>query len=257
MQQLILLASGVGVGFVGTLLGLGGGFILVPVLIYAFHEDRQIAVGTSHVVICLNAFSGAIAYDRQRKIDYRVALWIALAAVPSSFLAAWFLVKRADSPWFLIAFAAMLILGAVYISMKGRLAAHEEAEEPTPGRFRLAMLIAVFSGFIAATLGIGGGVFYVPMLALLLGRPFHRATATSQFILLCTSLVAAAVLIWRRQCDPVFAIWLGIGVLLGAQLGAAAAKKLEAPVLKKVFAVVVSVVAAKLAWDGIAQLAGR
>jgi uncharacterized membrane protein YfcA len=107
---------------------------------------------------------------------------------------------------------------------------------------------------VAVTLGIGGGVFYVPLLALLLGRPFHRATATSQFVLLLTSLVAAAQLAWRGQVNLHFAVWLGLGVVVGAQAGAATAPKLKAKQLRIVFCAVVLVVAAKLLWDGVRRL---
>lgn len=254
MQPLILAGTGLVIGFVGTLLGLGGGFILVPVLLYFYHFDKPVAVGTSHAVIVLNAFSGALAYDRQRKIDYDLAVWLALAAIPASAFAGWFIVPKFNSPWFLVAFAGMLALGAFYICFRARLEQHEDTSRPDPARFRAALAIATASGLVAVTLGVGGGIFYVPLLSVLLGRPFHRATATSTFILLLSSLVAAATLMFRGHCNFVFALWLGIGVIAGAQLGARAAKKMDVPALKRVFAAAVVVVAAKLAWDGIAQV---
>jgi uncharacterized membrane protein YfcA len=254
MQPLILVGTGIGIGFFGTLLGLGGGFILVPVLLYFYHFEKSLAVGTSHAVIVLNAFSGSLAFDRQRKIDYNLAVWLAAAAIPASAFAGWYIVPRFNSPWFLVAFAAMLVVGAFYISWRGKIADHEAGAAPSPGRFRAAMVISTLSGLIAVTLGVGGGIFYVPLLAILLGRPFHRATATSTFILLLSSLVAATTLMLGGHCHFLFALWLGIGVILGAQLGARAAKRLDAPVLKKVFAVAVVVVAAKLAWDGVSQV---
>lgn len=253
MTELTLLLSGLGIGFLGTLLGLGGGFILVPFLLYAWHFPKPLAVGTSHFVICLNAFSGAVAYDRQKKIDYPLALAMAAAAIPASAFAGWYLVPRFNSPWFLIAFAGMLLFGAVYISFRTKIASHEPGP-PTPGAYWTAIAISAGSGLIAATLGIGGGVFYVPLLAVLLGRPFHRATATSQFILLLSSLVAASILMWKGQCDLRFGVWLGIGVIAGAQAGAAVAPRLKAPALKNVFAGAVIAVAAKLVWDGVRQL---
>lgn len=254
MREILLLGTGVGVGFAGTLLGLGGGFILVPILLYFYRLDAGVAVGTSHAVIVLNAMSGAIAYDRQRKIDYDLALWLGAAAVPASALAAWKLVPRSANPWFLLGFAAMLAFGAAYITQRARLAEHEPSAAPTRGRLGAAVAVALSCGLVASTLGIGGGVFYVPVLAVLLGRPFHRATATSQFILLQSSLVAAAVLVWHGQCDLRFALWLGIGVIGGAQAGAFVAPKLKAPVLTRAFAAAVLLVAAKLAWDGIRGL---
>jgi hypothetical protein len=250
----LLLGSGVLIGFLGTLLGLGGGFLLVPFLIYLWKFPQPIAVGTSHLVICLNAASGAIAYERQKKIDYTWALLLATAAIPCSWIAAWWIVPRFHSPWFLVAFAGMLGFGAVYVSLRGKLAERETPEEPAPRAMAAGVLIAAASGIVAVTLGIGGGVFYVPTLALVLGRPFHRATATSQFVLLLTSLVAAAQLTWRGQVDLRFAVWLGLGVILGAQAGAALAPRLKARQLRIVFATVVLAVAAKLLWDGVRRL---
>lgn len=254
MQPLILVGTGIGIGFFGTLLGLGGGFILVPVLLYFYHFEKSLAVGTSHAVIVLNAFSGSLAFDRQRKIDYDLAVWLAAAAIPASAFAGWFIVPKFNSPWFLVAFAAMLVVGAFYISCRGKIVDHEPTAKPSPGRFRAGLAISTLSGLVAVTLGVGGGIFYVPLLAILLGRPFHRATATSTFILLLSSLVAATTLMIGGHCHFVFAVWLGIGVIVGAQLGARAAKSLDAPALKKVFAVAVVLVAAKLAWDGVSQV---
>ncbi|NUN50721.1 MAG: sulfite exporter TauE/SafE family protein, partial [Candidatus Brocadiae bacterium] len=236
MQPLLLLATGAAIGCLGTLLGLGGGFILVPILLYAFRFPQPIAVGTSHVVICLNAVSGAIAYDRQRKIDYDLALCLAVPAIPASAFASAFIVPRFQSPWFLVAFAGILVFGAVYVMQRGKLADLGSEREPSVRARWVCAGLSLVSGVAAATLGVGGGVFYVPMLAILLGRPFHRATATSVFVLLLSSLVAAAVLVWRGQVDVTFALWLGLGVIAGAQAGARLATRLNNATLRAVFA---------------------
>ena len=239
---------GLSIGFLGTILGLGGGFILVPLLLYAWKFTVPRAVGTSHFVITLNAFSGAWAYDRQRKIDYRIALSMAGTAIPAAF-AATLVVRHLSSPWFRIIFAATLVLGAIYIFKRQEILGNEHVS-PKPHAMTWAMIASLFSGFAAGMLGVGGGIFHVPILCILLGLPIHRATATSHFILLLSSLVAASSLALQGCVDLVVASWLGVGVIIGAQAGARVSPYVRESAIKKAFAVAVLLAAGKMFWDG-------
>ncbi|MCE9583844.1 MAG: sulfite exporter TauE/SafE family protein [Planctomycetes bacterium] len=256
MKELVLLLTGFGIGMMGTLLGLGGGFIIVPILLYFYRFQVPRAVGTSHLVISLNAFSGALAYDRQRKIDYRIAMIMAATAIPAA-LTASLLVHKLGSPWFRVAFACILSIGAFYILKRQDILEGDHAVQ-RPNSLRNAMIASTISGFAAGILGVGGGIFHVPILCILLGLPIHRATATSHFILLLSSMVAAASLALQGDIDLRIGMWMGTGVIVGAQAGAYFSPKIKDSLLKKGFAVAVIVVAIRMFWDGISLvLKGR
>ncbi|KAF0245284.1 MAG: hypothetical protein FD180_1831 [Planctomycetota bacterium] len=157
------------------------------------------AVGTSHLVIALNAFSGAIAYDRQRKIDYRLAVILGGVAIPFVLLST-LLVMKLESPWFRVGFAVILGTMAIYVVKRQEILAAERGEPP-PGALRWAAAASIVAAFVASLLGIGGGAFHVPILCLILGVPIHRATATSQFILFLTSMAAATSLMLQGKCE--------------------------------------------------------
>ena len=86
-QSILLLAIGLTVGFIGTLIGAGGGFILVPVLLLLFpHLDSEVITSISLAIVFLNACSGSLAYARLKRIDYKTALLFSLATVPGAVL---------------------------------------------------------------------------------------------------------------------------------------------------------------------------
>jgi uncharacterized protein len=166
------------------------------------------------------------------------------------------LVMKLESPWFRVAFSVILGTMAIYVAKRNEILAAERAEPP-PGAIRWAIAASIAAAFVASLLGIGGGAFHVPILILILGVPIHRATATSQFVLFLTSMAAATSLLLKGQCDLVYATWLGIGVLVGAQLGARVAPLVKATALKKGFAVVVLGTSAAMMWDGVKKLLGK
>ena len=85
LSDLLLIPLGMAVGAFGTLVGAGGGFILVPVLLLLYpDEDPKTLTATSLLVVLLNAVSGSIAYGRQKRIDYHSGKWFALATLPGA-----------------------------------------------------------------------------------------------------------------------------------------------------------------------------
>ncbi|HKA24941.1 MAG TPA: sulfite exporter TauE/SafE family protein [Candidatus Eisenbacteria bacterium] len=230
------------VGVYGTLVGAGGGFLVVPFLLLVKHFDAAQAAGTSLVVVFLNALSGTIAYARQKRIDYKSGLWFAGAALPGSLLGAYgvnFLSQRS----FHIAVGALLsmVAGILLVRPHGALAgAQARAARQTGGllpverrlvdaegrvfeyrydRF-VGLVLSFFVGFLSSLLGIGGGIIHVPALVLLLAFPAHISTATSHFILAITAAMGAAshAALGHVQFGPALA--MGAGAVVGAPLGA-------------------------------------
>ncbi len=239
LQILWLLPLGFAVGAFGTLIGAGGGFLLMPVLLLLYPaEPPQHLAAISLAVVFLNALSGSLAYARARRIDTRSALLFAACTVPGAVLGA-LTTSRVPRAVFNLLFGVLLVGAAVFLLLRreprtaparregrGWVArrltdregtTHEYWFRPLPG-----MLLSLGVGFVSSFLGIGGGIIHMPVLVSLLAFPVHVATATSHLVLAATSLVGSAT---NAVAGALAGGWarvaaLGLGVVAGAQLGA-------------------------------------
>ena len=228
-------ALGVGVGTIGTLIGAGGGFVLIPVLLFLHpHEPAANLTAISLAVVFANALSGSSAYAYQRRVDWRSALLFALAGFPGSILGAW-LTNFIDRRLFDPLLGVTLILGAVLVLVRKPVQASAGPADATrtiverdgtvhrySPRVALGMLVSTGVGLLSSLLGIGGGIIHVPAMVYLLGFPTHIATATSHAVLAILSLTAVVVHAADGTLLPVLGRVLPIaaGALAGAQLGA-------------------------------------
>ncbi|MCB2185302.1 MAG: sulfite exporter TauE/SafE family protein [Deltaproteobacteria bacterium] len=233
------MALGLGVGAFGTLIGAGGGFVLMPVLLLLYpHESPENITSISLAVVFLNALSGSEAYARMRRIDYRSGLLFALATIPGAVLGA-LNTSLVPRRLFDVIFGVLLVAGAALLAFKPRQAHNHPAAHNGHLTARhlveadgqafdyafnpvLGVGISLGVGYLSSFLGIGGGIIHVPALVYLLGFPVHVATATSHFILVVMALTGTLV----HVLESSFAhgthhmISLAIGVVAGAQLGA-------------------------------------
>ena len=249
------LALGFVVGTYGTMVGLGGGFILVPVLIFEHVIPRQ-AAGTSLAVVLANGISGTYSYLRQKRIDVRTGCIFAAASVPGAIFGAYVdqsigvRVFSVSLGLFLAVVAARLLFGTAASERSAR------ADKPgaAPSRFGtlatdfvdaagvryryrfnvwLGIALSFVSGLLASLFGVGGGVVQVPAMIYLFGFPAHIATATSSFIIALTSAVGTASHVYYGDVLWKPAILLSLGAILGAPVGARIAKNmLVAPLLR-------------------------
>jgi len=237
------------VGSYGTIVGAGGGFLLVPILLFLYpHEDPSRVTAISLAVIFFNAFSGTTAYARQRRVDYLSGVILSAAAVPGAVLGA-LATHRLGSGTFKLIFGLLLL--AVSLTIIAQPQPTRPARTRVPGHFRrevtdaegntyvfwydvrLAVAITFVAGFVSSLLGIGGGIIHVPALVLLLGFPIHLATATSHFVLAVTVLSGSLVHLaageyggaWQRT------LLLAVGVVPGAQVGAWLSQRLGGPLI--------------------------
>jgi hypothetical protein len=241
------LPLGLGIGAFGTLIGAGGGFILMPILLLIYpKEDTELLTSVSLAVVFFNALSGSWAYSRMRRIDFRSGIVFAAATIPGAILGA---VSTAYVPrhTFDILFGIFMMWAGIFLWLSAR-----DDYSPTLGRstqpvndkkkrqtirdfadangkrYRYAynptigIGLSVIIGFLSSLLGVGGGFIHVPALTRLLNFPVHIATATSQFVLAVMALTGTMVHIVQGVFDhgiPLTAI-LAVGVMLGAQVGA-------------------------------------
>ncbi len=249
LRMALLFASGLGIGTVGTLIGAGGGWMIVPLLLFGLGFTPQQAVGTSLAVVFLNAFSGSVAYMIQGRVLYRMGAAFAIATIPGALIGAT-LVQHLGSRWFMLLFALFLLLLSVLL-LKGRTIGGGTYRHPSPEELNslrspimlLGMLLSFFVGVLSSLFGIGGGIVHVPFLIVILGLAVHSATATSHFVLAITSLVGTLVFLRNGQVDLAVAATMGIGVLLGAQAGAVLSTRMRSEPIRRILAFAVLVFA--------------
>lgn len=225
-----LFMVGLGVGSFGTLIGVGGGFILVPVFLLLFHYPSQFAVGTSLAVVFFNALSGTIAYIRQKKVYYDAALRFSLATLPGAVIGS-YLARYFTNQVFYISFGVLLITIAILLyGLKKREKESASGKDVfQTGYNRLGgTALSVLVGFLSSTFGIGGGIIHVPAMIVLLGFSTHVATATSHFVLAVSAFVGVATHYFLGNILLGPALIVGGGAAVGAQIGAYAAPKTKA-----------------------------
>ena len=267
-QYFGLISLGFGNGAYGTLIGAGGGFLLMPVLLFIYpQEHQQTLTAISLAVVFFNSFSGATAYARLKRIDYQSGLMFAAATIPGAIFG---VITNASIPrrGFEAIFSVFLISLALFLFLRPKSdvrAAAETPPSPVRGLTRvfqsldgisfeyhyspwLGVAVFFFLGFIATFLGIGGGSLVVPTLAYLLNFPVFIATATSQFIVAITTLTATLVHIlhgsFHHGAHRIAA--LGMGVLLGAQVGAYLSNKIRGAWIIRGLALAVALVGIKM-----------
>lgn len=275
LEVVLLLLLGVFAGAYGTIVGAGGGFILVPVLawlpVYSGLSAEAIT-GVSLVAVVFNATSAVVAYARQRRIDVGVALTLGLVAVPGSILGR-AAVSRLERHLFEALFGVVLVAIAVYLIVRQPPKHKAAGKGPPPWGvvrrryhvgepvetvdvdLRVGAVASFLIGFLAALFGVGGGLMMTPTMVALMSIPASIATATSQLYLLTTSAVAVLTDVLNGGSSPLdhlsLALPLAAGVVVGAQSGAWLSQRLSARWILRLLAGALGLVGARLIWAGL------
>ncbi len=248
------MGAGVLAGTLGTLVGAGGGFLLVPFLLLTHPEAQpQTVTALSLAAVAMNAWSGSVVYARSKRILYKPAVVFALFSLPGVVFGV-LVNARVSRQTFMPIFAALLAALAIYSFIRGRGKADEQVQ-PVLGT-RAYLLGAVASAFIAVVatfLGIGGGLLHVPFFVYALRFAPHYATATSHAVLAMTASVATLLHVWRGDLDGqgLRVLGLGLGVIAGAQMGARLSAKLNGAVIMRVLAAALLLVALRVGLNAI------
>jgi hypothetical protein len=259
----MLVLLGLFSGFLGALLGIGGGTIVVPILILGFDLQAQQAVGTSLVMIIFTALSAAFAYSRQKRLDWKVGMMGALVTVPGAAIGA-YMTQFISSTSLTIMLGVFLFFISLSMFRRSYATASRDEKErikteskTVPGVWRRkiidaygnvfqydasiyrGLVLLFFGGVASGFFGIGGGLIVVPILASVVGLPMHIAVATSMLTMIFTSVSGASTHIMLGHVMLEYAAPILIGIVIGAQLGARTAKRLRPVSLERVFALVV------------------
>jgi uncharacterized membrane protein YfcA len=262
-----LIALGFGVGAYGTLIGAGGGFVLMPLLLLLYPRDSpELLTSISLAVVFFNTLSGSEAYAIMKRIDYKTAFLFAGATIPGAVLGALntaYVPRKLFDP----IFGVILLAAALFISFRPGGTARPKEGTPQSRHWMnrqmvdahgivynysfnpvLGVGISLFVGYISSFLGIGGGIIHVPALNYFLHFPVHIATATSHFILAFMAFTGTLVHILSGTFSHGVqrTVSLAIGVLMGAQLGAHLSDRLKGIWITRGLALALGLVALKI-----------
>lgn len=264
MTFVVLVCIGALAGLSGSLVGLGGGFIVVPALAFLYPEmPPSLLVGTSMAVLLFNSISSTIVYAKQKRIDYEAALRFAAASIPGSIGGA-MIADGIEGKLFFVGFGAFLLFVALLLLLKPKEPVRWPLK-PTARRgfvdaggdrfdyeyhLPTGIVISFLVGFLASLFGVGGGSLMVPTMTLLLQFPPHIAVATSMLQIFLSAIVSASTHAVLGNIDWLMVLCLAPGAWIGGQLGARLARRVPAKLLLRILAALLVWVAIRLMMKG-------
>ena len=259
-------------GFLGSLLGLGGGLIVVPALTLLFHVDIRLAIGASIVSVIATSSGAAAAYVRDRLANMRVAMFLELGTTLGAITGAY--LAGIIHPRFLFILFGLILGYSAFAMLRGRRKVEEEVQVGPwarvlrlrssyfddaagqeiiyqPVRARIGLALMYIAGVVSGLLGIGSGAMKVPAMDLAMDLPIKVSAATSNFMIGVTAAASAGVYFSRGQIDPFIAAPVAIGVLAGALAGSHTLGRIGSRSMRMTFVVVLVLIAAQMLLKGV------
>ena len=280
----VLFGMGAGVGFLSGMFGVGGGFLMTPLLIF-YQIPPAVAVATEANQIVASSFSGALAHLRRGSLDVKLGIMLLIGGIAGSMagVAVFSSLRASGQLDFIISILYVVFLGTIGSLMvvesfnairKARSADDDAPPQPRPPqqgwianlplkmRFERSQLylsvipvlgLGFLVGVLASIMGVGGGFIMVPAMIYLLRVPTNVVIGTSLFqIMFVTMFTTIAQSATNQTVDVVLAFILMVGGVIGAQFGAQAGQKLKGEQLRALLGLIVLAVCIRLGWDIVA-----
>ncbi|MHB1504884.1 MAG: sulfite exporter TauE/SafE family protein [Acidimicrobiales bacterium] len=265
-------------GVLGSLLGLGGGIIVIPALTLLFHVDIRLAIGASIVSVIATSSGAAAAYVRERITNMRVGMFLEIATTTGAVTGA-YIEGLVSAKVLYVVFAVVLGYSALAMFRKRSSKDTEHVVTPVP-KDRLADWLSLhdsyydeaekreigyqvthtplglgfmyIAGAVSGLLGIGSGALKVPAMDLAMRLPMKVSTATSNFMIGVTAAASAGVYLFRGDIDPLMAAPVAAGVLMGATGGSRVLPRLHNEAVRGIFVAVLVFISVEMLLKGIA-----
>ena len=254
----VFIAFGVSLaaGLIGSMVGIGGGIINAPYLSYLNYTPSQIS-STSLIAVLFTSISSSYQYIKKELTEKKLGMILALSSIPGTFIGV-YVSNSFTLDEFRIYFALIMMATSFYLLLRSKILG---LEKKTPdlshkGNYwkssKLLMLVifSLMAGILSSSFGIGGGIIFVPCLIIILGFDMKKASATSQFALIFTSLSGLTLFIIDGKPNYYMGFILSIGSIIGGTLGSMLTDKLKSGLLLKIFSILLLVVSLKLIYDG-------
>ncbi len=230
-------------GLLGSLLGLGGGLFVTPMLTGPLGVSIHRAVAASIIAVIATSSAGSTGYLKRNLPNVRLGMLLEAGTVIGAMAGT--LVGTSLSARVLSGIFAVLLVGTG-VSLARRPAEHAVTPDPLANRLGLSadnpvahvwagLALAVFAGIVSGLLGVGGGLILVPAMVVLMGVPIKVATATSTFMIGITGVASAVIQLSRGAVDPVLAAPVVLGIFIGAILGPRVSPLISSRLLQMMF----------------------
>jgi uncharacterized membrane protein YfcA len=214
----------------GSVVGLGGGFVMVPILRVAFGIAPTIASATSLFLVLATTASASVGFLRNKVVDVRLAVFLAIGAIPGSIFGVT-VVHNVTVAQFDIIYGVLLVILAI-ATLRRRFVASRPVGEPT---FFHQPWVAISAGLVmgvaSSLFGVGGGIIVVPLMLIAARMPPHVAAATSSFVILLSAPVGIVTHVIAGDAQWNIVAPLAIGGLVGGSFGPPLAKRISSPQL--------------------------
>lgn len=268
MNILFYTAVGLIAATFGSLVGLGGGIIIVPALVYLgpyFVGDSisiATAVGTSLAVLIFTALSSTITFYKQKRIDFKSGWFFFITCGPGAMLGS-YTTQYVHAKSFQLGFGIFMLFMAILLILRDYLKPFDiqwKIERTyTDGKGQTfqygysvlpALVVGLAVGFISGLFGVGGGALLVPVMVILFHYPPHVATATSMFVILLSALMGSTTHLILGEVNLWMVLGLAPSAIIGGWLGAITASRLSSSKLLWVLRATFVLVALKMIWEG-------
>lgn len=269
MISLVLFPIAIVAGFIGSILGLGGGVIIVPVLTLIFGIDIRYAVAASLISIIATSSGAAASFLKDHLTNLRLAILLEIGTVFGA-ITGFLLSSSLKSSALFFSFGGFLLFSALMMFRQKR---DPRAEKNHPWAEKLSLhskfpdkngwihykvanvpfgFISMYvAGIFSALLGIGSGIFKIMAMDGAMKIPMKVSSATSNFMIGVTASASAGAYFLRGDVKPEIASPVALGIIVGAWIGARVMPKLNALFIKKIFIVVMTIVAIQMILKGV------
>src|SRR6201991_2356814 len=265
----LLFAGALAAGLLGSLTGLGGGVVLIPLLTLVFKVDIHYAIGTSLISVIATSSGAAAAYVREGITNIRLGMFLELATTFGAIGGAW-LASLLSTSFIAILFGVILIISAIisfvkladpvstgngsvlsrYLKLNSSFPTAEGERPYLVKNVVGGFLMMNVAGLISGLLRIGSGALKVIAMDNIMRIPFKASTTTSNFMIGVTAAASVGVYLKRGYIDPGLSMPVMLGVLLGAFAGSRLLTKVRTASLKILFGLVILVLAAEMMYSG-------
>jgi uncharacterized membrane protein YfcA len=267
--------TGLVAGLLGSMLGVGGGILIVPILTLALHLPIQVAIGSSLVAIVANACTAAGIYTKVRLTNIKLGLLLETTTIPGAIIGGF--AAALIAPSILSALFGLVLIYVAYtmvarqhlMSVDAQLDDHLHIVEPSKISDSLSSSLTdsyydqnldevvnykvthipaglgagFFAGALSSLLGVGGGIIKVPVMHLVMGVPMKAAIATSTFMIALTAATGAFIYQYYGNIYPFIIAPLVIGIVIGSRIGVELTQRTRGALLRRIFGVFLFLVA--------------
>ncbi|WII71177.1 sulfite exporter TauE/SafE family protein [Bdellovibrio sp. 22V] len=270
MLEILLLLTAVAAGFLGALLGLGGGIIIVPVLTLLYHVDIRYAIAASLISIVATSSGAAASYLKDSLTNLRLAVFLEVGTVSGAIVG--FLISSYIKSQFLFLLFGVFLLFSALMMLRKRHEHLSTTNHPWAEKLRLdgsypesderwvyykvqqvplGLFVMFGAGVLSALLGIGSGILKVLAMDGAMKLPIKVSSATSNFMIGVTASASAGAYLLRGDIKPEIAAPVAVGIIIGSYLGAKAMVRMPAQRIRQIFVVVLSIVSIQMIIKGL------